>query len=329
MHGITLRLLLCFALVSSPISGLTASEQPSTQSLSRMALRIPAEGKVAFSGMVNHDAAGFGAGGGMLYPAFGIASFFAGVIAHGLINEGAKKQQKNSLQTEADKVLLPHRESLDQFQHTELLQRVKPSLNPARELRLLTATEKPVNEWLIDVAPLFQVAQDHSAVILDSAIAIYAPGSSEGTKPVYANVVRVVSAPMTGEETLKKLSDGNSEALKALSAKLLADSIEIALTNWTAGEIKTDVSKKTLRYMQGSVEKIERAEMLEDRCDRFLIRTLRGTLLSVPVAPQAQAVECGQTAVPGTAVITSSTTTAETTKEKAPLDAPSIVAPGK
>lgn len=327
MHGFTFRLLLCFALASSPLSGLTASEQPSTQPSSRMALRIPAEGKVAFSGIVNHDAAGFGAGG-MFYPAFGIAGFFVAVIAHGLINEGAKNEQKNSLQTEADKVLLPHRESLDHFQYAELLQRAKPSLNPARELRLLTAKEKPVNEWLIDVAPLLQLAQDHGAVILDSAIAVYAPGSPESAKPVYANVVRIVSAPMTGEETLKKLANGNSEVLKALSAKLVADSIEIALVNWMAGEIKTDGSNRTLRYMLGSVEKIERAEVLEERCDRILIRTLKGTLLSAPVAPRSQAAGCGKTAVVDSAVTPSSTTTAETKTEHNPPEAPLTGVPG-
>lgn len=327
MHGITLRLLLCFALASSPVAGLTASEQPSTKQSSRMALRIPAEGKVAFSGMVNHDAAGSRAGG-MLYPAFGIAGFFVAVIAHGVINEGVKKEQKNSLQIEADKVLLPHRESLDQFQYTELLQRAKPGLNPARELRLLTATEKPVNEWLIDVAPLLQLAPDHGAVILDSAIAIYAPGSSEGAKPVYANVVRIVSAPMTGEETVNKFTAANSEALKALSAQLVAESIEIALVNWTAGEIKTDGSSKTLRYMLGSVEKMERAEVLEERCDRLLVRTLRGTLLSAPAAPRTQAAECGKTAVVDAAVTSSSKTTADTKTENVPPAAPLTAAPG-
>jgi hypothetical protein len=327
MTGISFRWVLCFALATSPLSGLTASEQPLTQPPSRMALRIPAEGKVAFSGMVNHDAAGFGAGA-MLYPALGIAGFFVAVIAHGLINEGAKNNQKNSFQTEADRVLLPHRESLDQFQYAELLQRAKPSLNSARELRLLTATEKPLNEWLINIAPVLQLAQDQSAVILDSAIAIYAPGSSEDAKPVYANLVRVVSEPMTGEETLKKMTDGNSEALKALSAKLVADSIEIALMNWTAGEINKDSSKRTLRYMQGSVEKIERAEVLEERCDRLLIRTLRGTLLSAPVPPRAQAADCGKAAAAGIAVVPTSTIAAETTRQKAPLDAPSIEPPG-
>jgi hypothetical protein len=291
-----------------------------------MALRIPAEGKVVFSGLANHEAAGFGSGG-MVYSGFGLAGFFVSVIAHGVINEGAKNLKKSSLQTEADKVLRPHRESLDQFQYAELLQRAKPSLNPAREFRLLTATEKPVNEWLIDVVPLLQLAPDHGAVIVDSAIAIYAPNTSEGAKPVYTNVVRIVSSPISGEETVKKFTDGNSEALKVLSAKLVAESIEIALGNWTAGETRTAGSNRTLRYLQASVEKIERAELLEDRCDRLLIRTLRGTLLSAPAVPRMQTAECGKTAVIGTGV-TRPSTTAATTNENIPSDAPLTAAQG-
>lgn len=37
--------------------------------------------------------------------------------------------------------------------------------------------------------------------------------------------------------------------------------------------------QKTVRYMEGSKEKLERAELLRETCDSLILRTLRGNLM--------------------------------------------------
>ncbi len=40
--------------------------------------------------------------------------------------------------------------------------------------------------------------------------------------------------------------------------------------------------------MEGGTERIERAQVLHEQCGRLMIKTLRGALMSVPVAPTNQ-----------------------------------------
>ena len=46
---------------------------------------------------------------------------------------------------------------------------------------------------------------------------------------------------------------------------------------------RAEAPQRTVRYRQGNAERIERAQVLAERCDRLLLRNLRGWLLSVPV----------------------------------------------
>jgi hypothetical protein len=257
----------------------------------KMALRIPAEGKVAFSGMTNNDAAGLGSGA-MFYPGFGLMGFLAAVATHGVINESSKNSQKSKLQEEADKVLLPYRDALDKFEYAELLQRSATLLKPTHEFKLLTASEKPADEWRnawrLDSAPAFQFTQDQSALVLESAIAIYAPGSTDKAKPSYTSVVKVISQATIGDDVASQWADKDTEHFKTVSANLVAQSIEIALNDWAQGATKAEAPHKTVRYALGNAEKMERAQVLAESCERVLMRSLRGALISAPPSPTAQ-----------------------------------------
>jgi hypothetical protein len=47
------------------------------------------------------------------------------------------------------------------------------------------------------------------------------------------------------------------------------------------------IPTRTHRYLQGNTQRTERAQQLQSTCGRAVLRTLRGTLLSVPVLPTA------------------------------------------
>jgi hypothetical protein len=42
---------------------------------------------------------------------------------------------------------------------------------------------------------------------------------------------------------------------------------------------------KMVRYPEGGAEKMERTQIINDRCDGMVIRNLRGAFMSVPVKP--------------------------------------------
>jgi hypothetical protein len=46
---------------------------------------------------------------------------------------------------------------------------------------------------------------------------------------------------------------------------------------------------RTYRYLQGGVERSERAQQVAGNCSRAVLRNLRGWLLSVPLRPAGDA----------------------------------------
>jgi len=84
--------------------------------------------------------------------------------------------------------------------------------------------------------------------------------------------------------------------MKEESASLFARSVDIALSEVARSGADDAAPYKTVRYQQGSIEKMERAKVINEGCNRMLIKTLRGTFMSVPVksvnAPDAATVKC-------------------------------------
>lgn len=108
-----------------------------------------------------------------------------------------------------------------------------------------------------------------------------------GTLPAsdYRTTIRVVSNPNTNENSVVEWTANNGEKLKDQSAKLLAESFDIAFRDAGDTSDKEKIPERTIRYREGGREKMERAQVLSTQCDRLLIRSLRGTLLSVPIQP--------------------------------------------
>jgi hypothetical protein len=253
------------------------------------AVRAPKEERVVFQGAVSFDGAGSGAAG-MLYPAPNLAGFLAAVITHGLLVESTKKGQKDKLQQEADKVLVPYQDVLNGYTATELMRRSVDKATTGRGKRLLDASQSGDTGWLVESTPAFSLTQDQSAIVLDNGIAIYAPG--DRANAAYKNVVRVVSRPKAADDLAVFWTAGGGEKLKDESANLLAESLDIAL-NQAAGDAGNANPHKTFRYLEGGSEKMERGQLVSERCGRVVLKTLRGWLMSVP--SRQPAADCGET----------------------------------
>lgn len=252
-------------------------------------LRLPELDTVAYQGVVSLDQAGMDMAP-MMYPAVDPISMLAAVLTHGAIVGAEKKRQKTQLQEQADRVLSPYQQVLAAYTHRQLMQRgLELATFPGN--KSLAATSEPVGEgWLVESAPLFSMTQDQYAIVLDLAVRVYA--SPAVKKPAYVNSIRVVSRAHEVADPVAFWTTGGGSALKDESAGLLAESLDIL-----AGELANDSSsatgaQKTVRYRQGATDMMERALVLRESCGRLLIRTLRGTLMSVPA--RAAAAVAGQ-----------------------------------
>jgi hypothetical protein len=234
---------------------------------------------VVYKGSMNFDTLGTNQQG-MLYPAAGLAGFFAAVITHGIISESTKSHQKTKAEEAADKVLLPYQSILNDFHQKQLMQSGLEQVNANDKKRMLEFGGKSGADWFIECAPVFSMTQDQKAIILENRIAIFTKKSS--TVPAYQNTLKVISQAKSEDDLVNFWKANEGEKLKEESVKLFGHSLNMIL-----GEIAIDSESgnnpfKTFRYVEGSHEKMERGQFVSENCNRIVIKTLRGELMSIP-----------------------------------------------
>lgn len=263
------------------IIALARQEQPlPATTAANWALRLPQENAVEYRGIVSFDNAGQGQGA-MMYPGgLGLAGFLVSIAAHAAIVEGTKSNQKTKIQEKADEVLSPYRSVLENYTYQELMQSGLAKTTVPGNKKLIPFAEKPTTEQTVESNPVFFLAQDQSAIVLENVISI--PNPNDQSKPLYQNTVKVISPPRSGEENTKFWTDNQGQNLKEESARLFARSFDIALNDMRRNSVDNK-PQKTYRYLEGSVEKMERGELVSESCNRIVIRNLRGWLMSIPV----------------------------------------------
>lgn len=245
-------------------------------------LRLPPEEPVAFRGVVSYDQAGLGTAA-MMYPAPNVGGLLAAVITHALLVEAAKKDQKTKMQEAADMVLVPYQTVLDGFNHRDLMRRALEKVTVSAKGKLIEASGKSVTEIMVSSAPIFSLTQDQGAIVLDNIVGIFMPGAESG--PGFT--IRIVSTGKDAPDLVAFWTANDGEQLKEESARLVAQSLDIAFGEVAVEADREAIPFRTIRYREGLTEKIERAQILSNQCGRLLIRTLRGVLMSVPASRTA------------------------------------------
>jgi hypothetical protein len=250
-----------------------------------VAFKMPADAQVRFRGVASFDAAGTGAGA-MMYPAPNAAGLLVAIFTHALITESAKNSQRSQIQDAADKVLDPHRETLATFGHADLLKRSVARLSAASARKFHDTDANPADaDWVIESVPVFSMTQDRRALVLENLVAVHARGAAD--KPLYQNLVKVVSSSKSADALVDYWGAEQGQRLKDESAALFAHSVDLALDETQRAQAPADPAAaeaphKTFRFSEGDSERIERAQLVGQRCARVVIRNLRGWVLSVP-----------------------------------------------
>jgi hypothetical protein len=256
-----------------------ASDEPA-----RLWWRMPAAPDLAWRGLLPTDGGAVGIGpqiGPYVVP--GPAGLLVAVFAHGAIMQGVQSAQRKREQDDADKVLEPYSGSLKSWPALSLWQAAAGGTD------MLWDGVAPAPGAVMELLPVLSIAQDESAILLDVAIKITrAPTESAGK----ANevIVRVISSPPEAGDARMHWSTDDAKQLKATAAAMLAHAVDVAIRHANA---KTDIgpepppAARTYRYLQGRVERTERAQQLVGDCARAVLRTLRGGLLSVPLRQAA------------------------------------------
>ena len=251
----------------------------------KWSIRAPELEQITINGMVNFDGAGISTVP-MMYPAPNVGGLLAGIITHGIINGAAKRKQKQRLVDAADQVLVPYQSLFATYTARLLLQgSLQRDALRKDDDRIFTMGEPSAADWLIVGEPAFRVSADQRALLIDNAIAVYSPDSR--TTPVYRNLVRIVGTPMEGpDEALADawLKDEGS-LFKQTMEELYAESLALAIRSMPSSSAMTGIdanAARTIRYVLGATERMERGQLMFEDCGRVTIRTLYGTIMSVP-----------------------------------------------
>ena len=262
--------------------------------------RAPATPDVVWRGMLATEGGAVGSGTFIgPYPAFGVAGLLVAVFTHAAISQGVQSSERQRAQEEADKVLAPYAAALRAWPAQELwaaafAQSASATSTPAAEtaspvLKRWDGSAPAPEGLVVETLPQFTLAQDEGVLVLDVAVKLVpAPGAA----PV-ESLVRVVSSPHDAADARAHWSADDARRLKAHAAAMLAHGLQLALRH--GGPANTDAPMRTHRYLQGSVERSERSQLLAGDCARVVLRTLRGGLLSVPQR-QAEGSTCPQPA---------------------------------
>lgn len=254
-------------------------------------LRSSTSGRVVFSGIANNDVTA--GSGGLLYGP-GLIGAAATLLFQGIFTSAAQSAQKTSLQAEADKVLLPYAEPLEKFEYPELIEQSVKGLMTS--IRFSKDGSRIDSEWMIDIIPSFKMTQDQSALMVETVVGFYAPKNNIAEKPDHKVIVRVWSKPELGTDTASLWAENNAERIKYSATKLTQESINIAINDWSQKEQKDMSEHTSVRLMQGKIQTIERAQIIDKKCDRVLMRTLRNILVSAPT-PESNSDICFKPAV--------------------------------
>jgi hypothetical protein len=265
------------ALTAGALLTLAACSQAAAQEVD---IRVPPGERLVFKGVTSFDGAG-GHAGGMVYQG-GVAGLVVGVITHGTLESTMRRREKDKIEQAADKVLTPYADVLATYKPRELMERAASKMRIGARHNLVDATTKPASATLVESTPVFFLTQDQSAIVLENDVLIY--GGTAGSEPSYRNGIRVVSEAKDAADPAAFWLANNGENLKQASAQLMSESLVIALQD-ASGTFRSgnNAPHRTVRYSEGQLQKMERAQVLSATCDRLLLKTLRESLLAVPI----------------------------------------------
>jgi hypothetical protein len=191
------------------------------------------------------------------------------------------------MQEAADKVLEPYKADLSDFDQGHLLRHGLAQQALMGNHRHVEADGAVEADWIIESAPVFTLGQDQSVLVLDHAVAVRS--RDEPQKVLHQAVVKVVWNARDHAVPAEYWGAGQASKLKEASALLFAHSLGLVLDHVVKQPLQDEAPQKTYRYPEGKRERMERGSLVSTHCNRIVIRTLRGWLMSIPTQAAAEA----------------------------------------
>jgi hypothetical protein len=285
-RGLHRRLLAVTAVVlaSWAVSAAAADDPPSDADIiiPALSLRVPKADIVSFAALANDETVE-GKPGSMLY-AGPLVVALAELAAHGVYESNKQAKERAAKNSLSDIVLAPYQPALSHFTNANLMGRALEGLATHGDKMLIQLTERAGPGWLIESSPTFLMTQDARALVLQNSIVVHSPDAA--SPATFNGVVEVVGPPReaVGRDSENSWMIEDGARLQSASVDLLRESLSLALSEIHSDFAAHGAAFHTVRYPRGGSEKMERAQILRETPRRLVLKTLRGWIMSVPVA---------------------------------------------
>jgi hypothetical protein len=239
--------------------------------------RIPSAASLQMRGALDKDQQG-GGPATVMYPGGSGLIFLTAILTHATLNAAARSSADARLQQEADQVLAPYRDLVDRFSLQQTAKGVSahwPGLGKHHGSDSMPRDDA----WLLEALPVFVMSRDARSLMAEVTVAAWAPPRT--SLPTAMRMVKVVSSPITTENPEAAWHANEGKLFVDTLQGLLAEALEVAMAD---AQPEGPAPQKSVRYMLGSKETIERGQLLKTGCQRAVLRNLRGWLMSVPLA---------------------------------------------
>jgi hypothetical protein len=280
----TLSAITAIALGLWTVSGRAADDPPSAADITIPALflRVPKADIVSFAAFPNDNSIE-GKPGSMLY-AGPLVVALGELAAHGAYESNKQAKEREAKNSLSDIVLAPYEPGLSHFTNADLMGRALSGLATHGDKMLIQFTERAGPGWLIESSPTFFMTQDARALVLQNWIVVHSPDAA--SPATFNGVVEVVGSPReaVGKDSENSWMVEDGARLQSASVDLLRESVSLALSEIHGDFAGHAAAFHTVRYPRGGSEKMERAQILRETPRRLVLKTLRGWIMSVPVA---------------------------------------------
>jgi hypothetical protein len=246
--------------------------------------------KPEFRGLNNLDGAGQSQSA-MLYPSPSPLGLLVGILTHAALSEGSQRNEALARQERANQVLGPYAASLSTVDKQDLLERTPNALQALGSVHagaIASPAESP--PWALAVLPIYTMTQDSKALIADVTLSLKSTAAPGAARKI---MIRVVSQPQNKSNLVAAWNAEDGALLKQEAVQLLALAIHHGMSELINTDTRPMAKERTVRFPQGGEVQMERAQVLDQRCGRSLLRNLRGELMSVPdETDQSSAREC-------------------------------------
>lgn len=256
-------------------------------------IEMPNVDQLAFQGQLEPNTVAE-AGHNILYPAGNAATFLVAIATHAAISGSIEKDKQNKVIEEANSVLAPYKNVIDEFSYSKLLD---DSLSETAGYDLNIDSVKNIpwdNSWIINVQPVFIMARSEDSIFISSAVNIKESSSERDRKKEdadYSKVIVIKSKPI--EDKDQWLVDSGVKFESTLRSLFLS-SIQLAIEDFSNKLPEKPESAKTIRYMDNGVKQVERGYTLRQDCSNITYESLRGELKVMPLSSQFVDNECNE-----------------------------------